>query len=158
MGGGGGGGAPAPPAPVVEKKIECLLQAQGAVLQKYNIPASDALPAGTSELPWPGKKLVVTYRQGAKTIEGGTDHLDGWRNALGDSSRYELRKIGSPSEIPDDADSFWDFIPTNGHTDADKQAISAFLDRGGRVVMVGEHDGYARQANIKISEVSQYLG
>merc|ERR1712072_1006849 len=56
------------------------------------------------------------------------------------------------------ADSFWDFIPTNGHTDADMTKIADFLERGGRFVIVGEHNGYAPQANKEINELSEFLG
>lgn len=68
---------------------------------------------------------------------------------------------GAPGtlSIPDDAASFWMWLPQDQLTQSDLDTIRRYVNRGGRFIMIGENDGGTfNQANARVQELMAAFG
>jgi hypothetical protein len=115
---------------------------------KVNTPVN-----GGSLIPHPGGVIKMAWRCGSLCNYPESF----WKEAFNDGNLYQVTKINSVTEVSEDTAVLWDILPGVAHTAAEVQFLEAFLERGGRLIMTGEHSGFATQNNI-VSATVKALG
>jgi len=83
----------------------------------------------------------------------------GFKNSVfEDTSKYKLTKVSDLTKIPEDTHVMFDFIPDKAYTEEEVDALRKFLRNGFRLVLQGEHTGYAAAQNDHISKAVAAMG
>jgi len=115
---------------------------------KVNTPVN-----GGSLIPHPGGVIKMAWRCGS-LCNYPTGTFD---SVFNDGNLYHVTKVNSFAEVSEDTAVLWDIMPGSAHNTGEMQFLEGFLERGGRLIMTGEHSGFATQNNI-VSATVKALG
>lgn len=117
---------------------------------------TSAPPSDSTLIPHPKYVVNIAYRNGNKfrdtEFRGFKDYV------FSDTAKYKLTHVSDLTKIPEDTDIMFDFLPTQEYTSTEIEALKTFLDAGFRLVMMGEHSGYAPTENAHISKAVAAMG
>lgn len=112
-------------------------------------------PQGPGQyIPHPGGIVSMAVRCGVHC-----SNANGlWQNVFGDTNKYKITHVNSFDQIPADASVMFEVEPVNSHSASEITFMKNFLDRGGRLMMVGENNGCCRKQNEIITATVKALG
>lgn len=122
-------------------------QSTGKMQETFEIakgPASNSQP-----IPHPGRLIKMGIRYGTSVIQT-ESYLAQWVPMFGDASKYSVEIVSSLDGI-DKFDFFFDVLPGSAYSKNEQDLTAAFLDRGGRLVLVGENNNCCATINSHIS-------
>jgi hypothetical protein len=132
-------------------QVETDMQTGTEWLTQYKI----STPQGAGQtIPHPGGIISMAVRCGKWC--GETDGL--WKTVFQDTNLYKISHVKTFEEIPADTSVMFEVLPQNAHTDSERSYLKNFLDKGGRLMMVGEHNGCCKKENKIVTDTVKALG
>merc|ERR1712072_65147 len=124
---------------------------------KYTVKKS---PPSTSKLiPHPGKVINIAMRVGSITNNHWVKELKReMYKVFPKGNKYNVRLVNKVGEVKSTDQVFFDMVPDKHYTSTETSALRNMLKRGSRVILVGEHQGYAPKQNARITKVVEALG
>jgi len=108
----------------------------------------------SSPIPHPGGIISMAVRCGRFC-----HHANGlWTGLFHDTNKYKITHVNSFNEVPEDASILWDIEPKNSHSASEIDFMKNFLNRGGRLMMVGENNGCCKKENAIVTATVKALG
>jgi len=132
-------------------QVETDMQTGTEWLTQYKINT----PQGPGQyIPHPGGVISMAVRCGVHC-----SNANGlWNDVFGDTNKYKITHVQSFDQIPEDASVMFEVEPVNSHSAEEMTFMKSFLDRGGRLMMVGENNGCCKQQNQIITATVKALG
>ena len=120
----------------------------------------DGVPAKSTPVPHPGRKVRIACRVGAKgnPYSVGEDCLQ----HFSETTKYTFTRLTGADALarldPSAFDLLYDGLPEAVYSAAECKTVFALLARGARIFLSGENQGFAAEENKRVTQIINTLG